>query len=244
MWGLRSGGLCEQHASCWRPRTASPCHCAFPQSGPVRLFVPYKRRKKENELPAAPGKKEAAKNITLLPATAAATCEPHGGAPFLSAPTADAAQCPPLPSPALLTPQGWVQSSPPPPEAARVPGLLGALADMTAACAVSTLGPRAPAGLLRPWPCSKKRFWFSSYCDPLRTDHYLWCTDLRPGVHCGSHRGHLGESGAGRRLCGSHRRVVSAPASPLPSWAWWAIWLPEGLGGAGSHENRGEVGAR
>lgn len=46
-----------------------------PQSGPVRLFVPYKRRKKDNELPAAPVKKEAAKNITLLPATGATTCE-------------------------------------------------------------------------------------------------------------------------------------------------------------------------
>lgn len=53
------------------PRLTVP----FPQSGPVRLFVPYKRRKKENELPAAPVKKDAAKNITLLPATAATTCE-------------------------------------------------------------------------------------------------------------------------------------------------------------------------
>lgn len=52
-----------------------PPFCLSPQSGPVRLFVPYKRRKKENELPAAPVKKEAAKNITLLPATAATTCE-------------------------------------------------------------------------------------------------------------------------------------------------------------------------
>lgn len=45
------------------------------QSGPVRLFVPYKRRKKENELPATPVKKESPKNITLLPATAATACE-------------------------------------------------------------------------------------------------------------------------------------------------------------------------
>uniref|UniRef100_A0A8D2CX29 DEAF1 transcription factor n=1 Tax=Sciurus vulgaris TaxID=55149 RepID=A0A8D2CX29_SCIVU len=49
---------------------AASCTCA---SGPVRLFVPYKRRKKENELPAAPVKKDAPKNITLLPASAAAT---------------------------------------------------------------------------------------------------------------------------------------------------------------------------
>lgn len=46
-----------------------------PQSGPVRLFVPYKRRKKENELPAAPAKKEASKSIALLPAAAATACE-------------------------------------------------------------------------------------------------------------------------------------------------------------------------
>lgn len=46
-----------------------------PQSGPVRLFVPYKRRKKENEPPATPVKKEPPKNITLLPATAATACE-------------------------------------------------------------------------------------------------------------------------------------------------------------------------
>jgi len=37
--------------------------------------VPYKRRKKESELPATPVKKDAPKNITLLPATAATTCE-------------------------------------------------------------------------------------------------------------------------------------------------------------------------
>eukprot|EP00072_Mus_musculus_P055265 XP_006536275.1 PREDICTED: deformed epidermal autoregulatory factor 1 homolog isoform X10 [Mus musculus] len=42
-------------------------------SGPVRLFVPYKRRKKENELPTTPVKKDSPKNITLLPATAATT---------------------------------------------------------------------------------------------------------------------------------------------------------------------------
>lgn len=47
----------------------------LPQSGPVRLFVPYKRRKKESELPATPVKKDAPKNITLLPAAAATTCE-------------------------------------------------------------------------------------------------------------------------------------------------------------------------
>lgn len=40
--------------------------------------MPYKRRKKESELPATPVKKDAPKNITLLPATAATTCEcPH-----------------------------------------------------------------------------------------------------------------------------------------------------------------------
>uniref|UniRef100_A0A672TPA1 DEAF1 transcription factor n=1 Tax=Strigops habroptila TaxID=2489341 RepID=A0A672TPA1_STRHB len=49
------------------------CACCCFRSGPVRLFVPYKRRKKENEMPAAPAKKDCSKNITLLPATAATT---------------------------------------------------------------------------------------------------------------------------------------------------------------------------
>lgn len=40
--------------------------------------MPYKRRKKESELPATPVKKDAPKNITLLPATAATTCECPG----------------------------------------------------------------------------------------------------------------------------------------------------------------------
>ncbi|MEE6526461.1 hypothetical protein FKM82_027139, partial [Ascaphus truei] len=44
-----------------------------PQSGPVRLFIPYKRRKKEGELSAVPAQKDHTKNITLLPATAATT---------------------------------------------------------------------------------------------------------------------------------------------------------------------------
>ncbi|XP_035520537.1 deformed epidermal autoregulatory factor 1 homolog isoform X1 [Morone saxatilis] len=40
-------------------------------TGPVRLFVPYKRRKKDNEPPITPPKKElpATKNITLAPGT-------------------------------------------------------------------------------------------------------------------------------------------------------------------------------
>ncbi|XP_069019536.1 deformed epidermal autoregulatory factor 1 homolog isoform X2 [Embiotoca jacksoni] len=45
-------------------------------TGPVRLFVPYKRRKKDNEPPVVPVKKElpATKNITLSPGT---TCMSH-----------------------------------------------------------------------------------------------------------------------------------------------------------------------
>uniref|UniRef100_A0A8C3EH36 Deformed epidermal autoregulatory factor 1 homolog n=1 Tax=Corvus moneduloides TaxID=1196302 RepID=A0A8C3EH36_CORMO len=49
-----------------------PLQCLI-HSGPIRLFVPYKRRKKENEIPATPVKKNCSKNITLLPATAATT---------------------------------------------------------------------------------------------------------------------------------------------------------------------------
>lgn len=46
------------------------------QTGPVRLFVPYKRRKKDSDLPVIPTKKElpSLKNITLSPA---ATCRSH-----------------------------------------------------------------------------------------------------------------------------------------------------------------------
>lgn len=48
-------------------------------TGPVRLFVPYKRRKKENECAASPEKKEAQppKNITLAPG-ATFTVTPSG----------------------------------------------------------------------------------------------------------------------------------------------------------------------
>ncbi|NXI36027.1 DEAF1 factor, partial [Galbula dea] len=68
---------CLIHDGILNPHAAS-CTCAaccddMTLSGPVRLFVPYKRRKKENELPATPVKKDCPKNITLLPATAATT---------------------------------------------------------------------------------------------------------------------------------------------------------------------------
>uniref|UniRef100_A0A8B9G665 Deformed epidermal autoregulatory factor 1 homolog n=1 Tax=Amazona collaria TaxID=241587 RepID=A0A8B9G665_9PSIT len=68
---------CLIHDGILNPHAAS-CTCAaccddMTLSGPVRLFVPYKRRKKENEMPAAPAKKDCSKNITLLPATAATT---------------------------------------------------------------------------------------------------------------------------------------------------------------------------
>ncbi|NXJ68006.1 DEAF1 factor, partial [Rostratula benghalensis] len=68
---------CLIHDGILNPHAAS-CTCAaccddMTLSGPVRLFVPYKRRKKENEVPATPVKKDCSKNITLLPATAATT---------------------------------------------------------------------------------------------------------------------------------------------------------------------------
>eukprot|EP00079_Xenopus_tropicalis_P015706 XP_004913722.1 PREDICTED: deformed epidermal autoregulatory factor 1 homolog isoform X3 [Xenopus tropicalis] len=63
-------GLLTPHAaSC----TCAACCDDLSLSGPVRLFVPYKRRKKEGELPAVPSKKDPTKNITLLPGTASAT---------------------------------------------------------------------------------------------------------------------------------------------------------------------------
>ncbi|XP_042692662.1 deformed epidermal autoregulatory factor 1 homolog isoform X1 [Centrocercus urophasianus] len=68
---------CLIHDGILNPHAAS-CTCAaccddMTLSGPIRLFVPYKRRKKENEMSANPVKKESSKNITLLPATAATT---------------------------------------------------------------------------------------------------------------------------------------------------------------------------
>lgn len=66
---IQDGILNPHAASC----TCAACCDDLTLSGPVRLFVPYKRRKKENELPTTPVKKDAPKNITLLPATAATT---------------------------------------------------------------------------------------------------------------------------------------------------------------------------
>uniref|UniRef100_A0A8C2S0A0 Deformed epidermal autoregulatory factor 1 homolog n=1 Tax=Capra hircus TaxID=9925 RepID=A0A8C2S0A0_CAPHI len=66
---IQDGILNPHAASC----TCAACCDDMTLSGPVRLFVPYKRRKKESELPATPVKKDAPKNITLLPATAATT---------------------------------------------------------------------------------------------------------------------------------------------------------------------------
>lgn len=68
---------------------------AFPldlfQTGPVRLFVPYKRRKKDTDPPLVPAKKElpAAKNITLTPGT---TCRSHD-IPVMSCIPLDASRC-------------------------------------------------------------------------------------------------------------------------------------------------------
>nr|XP_012311445.1 deformed epidermal autoregulatory factor 1 homolog [Aotus nancymaae] len=70
---MLSAPLAEQHNFCTHERGGLSNFAFLPQSGPVRLFVPYKRRKKENELPTAPVKKDSPKNITLLPATAATT---------------------------------------------------------------------------------------------------------------------------------------------------------------------------
>ncbi|KAF7666899.1 hypothetical protein LDENG_00088460 [Lucifuga dentata] len=66
--------LCLIQERLLNPHAAS-CTCAACcddlTTGPVRLFVPYKRRKKDTECLAAPVKKEppAAKNITLSPGT-------------------------------------------------------------------------------------------------------------------------------------------------------------------------------
>ncbi|KAB1251641.1 Deformed epidermal autoregulatory factor 1-like protein [Camelus dromedarius] len=66
---IQDGILNPHAASC----TCAACCDDMTLSGPVRLFVPYKRRKRESELPPVPVKKDSPKNITLLPATAATT---------------------------------------------------------------------------------------------------------------------------------------------------------------------------
>lgn len=66
---IQDGILNPHAASC----TCAACCDDMTLSGPVRLFVPYKRRKKESELPATPVKKDVTKSITLLPAAAATT---------------------------------------------------------------------------------------------------------------------------------------------------------------------------
>ncbi|XP_020835040.1 deformed epidermal autoregulatory factor 1 homolog isoform X2 [Phascolarctos cinereus] len=66
---IQDGILNPHAASC----TCAACCDDMTLSGPVRLFVPYKRRKKESEMPATPVKKDSSKNIPLLPATATTT---------------------------------------------------------------------------------------------------------------------------------------------------------------------------
>ncbi|XP_020384337.1 deformed epidermal autoregulatory factor 1 homolog [Rhincodon typus] len=66
---IQDGILNPHAASC----TCAACCDDMSLTGPVRLFVPYKRRKKENEQSTTPVKKESPKNITLLPATTGTT---------------------------------------------------------------------------------------------------------------------------------------------------------------------------
>ncbi|NXC23613.1 DEAF1 factor, partial [Campylorhamphus procurvoides] len=68
---------CLIHDGILNPHAAS-CTCAaccddMTLSGPIRLFVPYKRRKKEIEMPTTPVKKNCSKSITLLPTSAGTT---------------------------------------------------------------------------------------------------------------------------------------------------------------------------
>ncbi|XP_069760390.1 deformed epidermal autoregulatory factor 1 homolog isoform X2 [Narcine bancroftii] len=64
---IQDGILNPHAASC----TCAACCDDMSLTGPVRLFVPYKRRKKENEPCTVPEKKDSPKNITLLPAASA-----------------------------------------------------------------------------------------------------------------------------------------------------------------------------
>ncbi|XP_068117409.1 deformed epidermal autoregulatory factor 1 homolog isoform X2 [Hyperolius riggenbachi] len=66
---IQDGLLTPHAASC----TCAACCDDLSLSGPVRLFIPYKRRKKEGEMSAISTKKDPAKNISLLPAAAETT---------------------------------------------------------------------------------------------------------------------------------------------------------------------------
>ncbi|KAG9475599.1 hypothetical protein GDO78_003805 [Eleutherodactylus coqui] len=66
---IQDGLLTPHAASC----TCAACCDDLSLSGPVRLFIPYKRRKKEGEMSAVSVKKDQTKNISLLPATAETT---------------------------------------------------------------------------------------------------------------------------------------------------------------------------
>ncbi|XP_073514765.1 deformed epidermal autoregulatory factor 1 homolog isoform X2 [Phyllobates terribilis] len=66
---IQDGLLTPHAASC----TCAACCDDLSLSGPVRLFIPYKRRKKEGEMSVGSGKKDQSKNISLLPATAETT---------------------------------------------------------------------------------------------------------------------------------------------------------------------------
>ncbi|XP_040265680.1 deformed epidermal autoregulatory factor 1 homolog [Bufo bufo] len=66
---IQDGLLTPHAASC----TCAACCDDLSLSGPIRLFIPYKRRKKEGEMSSISVKKDQTKNISLLPATAEAT---------------------------------------------------------------------------------------------------------------------------------------------------------------------------
>ncbi|GCC38072.1 deformed epidermal autoregulatory factor 1 homolog [Chiloscyllium punctatum] len=91
---IQDGILNPHAASC----TCAACCDDMSLTGPVRLFVPYKRRKKESEQSTTPVKKESPKNITLLPATTGTTftvtpagqITPSGTLAFERTSTADA----------------------------------------------------------------------------------------------------------------------------------------------------------
>uniref|UniRef100_H3C287 DEAF1 transcription factor n=1 Tax=Tetraodon nigroviridis TaxID=99883 RepID=H3C287_TETNG len=74
--------LCLIQERILNPHAAS-CTCAaccddLAETGPVRLFVPYKRRKKDESAVSPPKKLPVAKNITLAPGTTSVTVSPSG----------------------------------------------------------------------------------------------------------------------------------------------------------------------
>lgn len=170
---------------------ACPSPCVFPRAGLCGSLSPTSGARRRMSCPQPPGRRRPPRTSRCSrpppppPVSSAAGRPPHAhtAVPPLCVPTGPPSthalqglgrRHPPLPTrPAHAWLTGLVVS----PRAARVPGVPGVPAEGPAACSCPHSGPGS-WGLAEALPCSKERVCPSSYCDPLRTDHYLWRLDL------------------------------------------------------------------